>query len=118
MISTNLFSAQSDEDSFAWRKNYINTFLEQDLRILGFNNIAPLGMYKFWMMLCFYHAQLANNSEISKSLMISRQLATRYLDILAGTFMIRILQPWCENIQKRQKNHQKSILEILAFSTV
>lgn len=96
------FLGQSDKDSFAWRKNYINTFLERNLRMLGFDNIAPLGMYKFWMMLCFYHAQLANNAEISKSLMISRRLAKRYLDILAGTFMIRILQPWFENIQKRQ----------------
>lgn len=96
------FLAENDQDSFTWLKNYINTFLERDLRMLGFENISPLGMYKFWMMLCFYHGQLANNSEISKSLMISRQMATRYLDILAGTFMIRVLQPWFENIKKRQ----------------
>ncbi|MBP6869842.1 ATP-binding protein [Candidatus Babeliales bacterium] len=96
------FLAETDADSFFWLKDYINTFLERDLRMLGFQNIAPLGMYKFWMMLCFYHGQLANNAEISKSLMISRQMATRYLDILAGTFMIRVLHPWYENIQKRQ----------------
>ena len=96
------FLSATDEDSLAWRKNYINTFLERDLQMLGFENIPALGMYRFWMMLCFYHAQLANNAEISKSLMISRKTATRYLDILAGTFMIRVLQPWFENIQKRQ----------------
>lgn len=96
------FLAETDEDSFLWLKDYISTFLERDLRMLGFENIAPLGMYKFWMMLCFYHAQLVNNAEISKSLMISRPMALRYLDVLAGTFMIRVLQPWHENIKKRQ----------------
>ncbi|MDP3788070.1 MAG: ATP-binding protein [Candidatus Chromulinivorax sp.] len=96
------FLAQTDVDSFAWRKAYIQTFLERDLHMLGFDNIAPMGMYKFWMMLCYYHGQLANNAEISKSLMISRQMATRYLEILAGTFMVRVLQPWYENIGKRQ----------------
>lgn len=101
------FLAETDADSFAWLKDHINTFLERDLRMLGFDNVAPLSMYKFWMMLCFYHAQISNNAEISKSLMISRQMATRYLDILAGTFMIRILQPWFENIKKRQVRSPK-----------
>jgi len=96
------FLAENSDDSFLWRKNYISTFLERDIQMLGFDNIAPLGMYKFWIMLCFYHAQLINTAEISKSLMISRQMAAKYLDILAGTFMIRILQPWHENIKKRQ----------------
>ncbi len=96
------FLAQTDQDSSAWLKDYIMTFLERDIKMLGFDNIAPLNMYRFWMMLCFYHGQLVNNSEISKSLMISRPLAMHYLDILAGAFMIRILQPWHENIQKRQ----------------
>ena len=101
------FLADSDEDSFAWIKDYIMTFLERDIKMLGFDNISPMNMYRFWMMLCFYHGQLTNNAEISKSLMISRQMATQYLDILAGTFMIRLLQPWYENIQKRQVKTSK-----------
>ena len=101
------FLAETDADSYLWIKDYINTFLERDLRMLGFENIAPLGMYKFWMMLCFYHAQTVNHTEISTSLMISKPMAMKYLDILAGTFMIRILQPWYENIKKRQVRSPK-----------
>ncbi len=59
-------------------------------------------MHRFCGMLCFYHGQNFNASEIANALNLSDKTVTRYLDILAGTFMIRILQPWFENIRKRQ----------------
>lgn len=95
------YLAKSDEASFIWRSEYISTFLERDLPSFGFD-VPPKTMHRFWMMLCFYHGQLINFSEIANSLMISDKTAKKYIDILAGTFMIRILQPWHENIKKRQ----------------
>ena len=95
------YLASSDKKSALWRKEYINTFLERDLPSFGFNVLPPV-MYRFWMMLCYYHGQTINISEIAKSLMITNKLVNHYMDILAGTFMIRILQPWAENIRKRQ----------------
>lgn len=100
------YLAKSDEDSFLWREGYISTFLERDLPSFGFDVPAQL-MHRFWMMLCFYHGQLFNAHEIATSLMISDKTVTRYLDILAGTFMIRVLQPWYENIKKRQTKTPK-----------
>ncbi|MDR3550496.1 MAG: ATP-binding protein [Candidatus Babeliales bacterium] len=95
------YLAESEDDSFLWREGYINTFLERDLPSLGFDVSAQL-MHRFWMMLCFYHGQTFNAHEIAKSLMLSDKTITKYLDILAGTFMIRVLQPWHESIKKRQ----------------
>lgn len=95
------YLAESDDDSFLWREGYINTFLERDLPSFGFD-VSPQVMHRFWMMLCFYHGQLFNAHEIARSLMLSDKTVTKYLDILAGTFMIRVLQPWFENIKKRQ----------------
>jgi predicted AAA+ superfamily ATPase len=95
------YLATLDTDSFLWREGYIMAFLERDLPSFGFNVSAQL-MHRFWMMLCFYHGQIFNAQEIAKSLMLSDKTVTSYLDILAGTFMIRILQPWFENIKKRQ----------------
>ena len=100
------YLAESDEDSFLWRESYISTFLERDLPSFGFDVPAKL-MHRFWMMLCFYHGQIFNASEIAHSLMLSDKTVTRYLDILAGTFMIRVLQPWYENIKKRQVRKPK-----------
>jgi len=95
------YLAESEEDSFLWREGYINTFLERDLPSFGFD-VPPRVMHRFWMMLCFYHGQTFNASEIATALMLSDKTITRYRDILAGTFMIRVLQPWFENIKKRQ----------------
>ena len=53
-------------------------------------------------MLCHYHANIFNASELGNSLSISSHTAKHYLDILEGTFMIRVLQPWYENLKKRQ----------------
>lgn len=95
------FLAESIEKSFLWREAYIRTFLEQDIPNLGFN-IPAQQAYRFWMMLCHYHGQTFNASEINRSLGISDHMSKKYIDILSGTFMIRNLHPWFENISKRQ----------------
>lgn len=95
------YLAESEEDSFLWREGYIITFLERDLPSFGFKVSAQL-MHRFWMMLCFYHGQTFNAQEIAKSLMLSDKTVRKYLDILAGTFMVRVLQPWHQSIKKRQ----------------
>jgi uncharacterized protein len=100
------FLAQNDADSFLWRQNYIATFLERDIPNLGFN-IPPQQLRRFWLMLAHYHGQIFNASEIARSLGVSDHTVRRYLDILAGTFMIRVLYPWFENLQKRQVKSPK-----------
>ena len=95
------YLAGSLSDSVKWRKSYIRTFLERDIPALGFK-IPPLLLQRFWMMLSHYHGQLLNMDQIGKSLSISGHTARHYLDILAGTFMVRLLPPWLENTAKRQ----------------
>lgn len=95
------YLAKSDELSFLWRQNYIKTFLERDIPNLGFS-IPVMQLRKFWIMICHYHGGIFNASELGKSLGISYHTAKNYLDILEGTFMIRVLQPWYENLKKRQ----------------
>ncbi len=100
------FLAPTDADSYYWRQNYITTFLERDIPNLGFS-IPPEQMRRFWLMLAHYHGQILNVSELSRSLGISEHLVRKYIDILAGTFMIRVLTPWFENLKKRQVKSPK-----------
>jgi uncharacterized protein len=95
------YLANSEEESVRWRKFYIRTFLERDIPSLGFN-IPPAMLQRFWMMLSHYHGQLLNMNQIAKSMSISGPTVRNYLDILVGTFMVRILSPWYENVGKRQ----------------
>jgi len=95
------FLADSDDASWRWREAYTKTFLERDIPALGIR-IPALTLRRFWMMLSHYHGRQFNASEIGKSLGIADTTASRYLDILAGTFMVRRLAPWFENLRKRQ----------------
>jgi uncharacterized protein len=95
------FLGKSEEDSTAWRENFIKTFLERDIPHLGIS-ISPVAMRRFWMMLAHYHGQVWNASEFGRSMGLSDKTVRSYLDILTGTFMVRQLQPWHENTGKRQ----------------
>jgi len=94
------FLAASDEASMLWRKNYIVTFLERDIPQLGIR-IPAQTLRRFWMMLSNYNAQILNLSELARSFGISDTTVRNYIDLLEGTFMIRLLRPYYKNIGKR-----------------
>lgn len=95
------YLAKTDADSFDWREFYIRTFLEQDIPNLGIN-IAPQALRRFWTMLSHYHGNLFNGAELGRSFGATDTTIRKYLDLLTSTFMVRQLQPWYENIKKRQ----------------
>lgn len=103
------FLAATDQRSARWRENYINTFLERDIPQLGIS-IPPYTLRRFWLMLSHYHGQVINYSELARSFGISDMTVRKYIEILAGTFMIRILQPWYINIGKRLVKRPKIYL--------
>ncbi|MBL0128562.1 MAG: ATP-binding protein [Flavobacteriales bacterium] len=92
--------ARSEAESMKWRRNFMRTFLERDLGVLGFN-LSPKAMGRFWSMLAHYHGQIWNASEIASSLGVSPPTAKAYLDVLEQTFMVRRLLPWYQNSGKR-----------------
>ncbi len=94
------YLATSDSASALWRENYVATFLERDIPQLGIRIPAP-ALRRFWTMLSHYHGQLLNYSELASSMGISDMTVRRYMEILEGTFMIRLLQPWYANLGKR-----------------
>lgn len=100
------YLAETNEDSYVWRREYIQTFLERDIPNLGIR--IPAGqLRRFWMMLAHYHGNIFNASEIGKALGLNNKTIRHYTDILAGTFMIRELPSWFENISKRQVKSPK-----------
>ena len=103
------FLAKSDEDSMAWREGFITTFLERDIPQLGIT-IPSVAMRRFWTMLAHYHGQIWNASELARSMGLTDKTVRSYLDVLTGTFMVRQLQPWYENIGKRQVKAPKIYL--------
>ncbi|MFO1258759.1 MAG: ATP-binding protein [Gammaproteobacteria bacterium] len=100
------FLSSSEQTSFEWRQSFIKTFLERDLPQLGIT-IPSKTLSRFWMMLAHYHGQIWNASEFSRAFGMSDKTVRSYLDLLSSTFVVRQLQPWWENISKRQVKSPK-----------
>jgi predicted AAA+ superfamily ATPase len=103
------FLAATETDSLAWREGFIRTFLERDIPQLGIS-IPATAMRRFWTMLAHLHGQTWNASELGRSMALTDKTVRRYLDILTGTYMVRQLQPWFENLKKRQVRAPKIYL--------
>ena len=100
------FLANSETDSLAWRKNFIQTFLDRDLPQWGIR-VPSATLLRFWTMLAHYHGQIWKATEPARSLGISEPMARQYLDILEGVYMVRVIQPWFANLKKRQVKSPK-----------
>jgi len=95
------FLARGEAASLAWREDFIRTFLERDLRNLGIN-VPAAALRRLWSMLAHYHGQVWNASEIGRSLGEAHTTVKRHADSLCGALVVRQLQPWFENLGKRQ----------------
>jgi len=100
------FLASDDRISFLWRRSFIRAFLEQDLPGMGVRLAFP-AMFRFWSMLAHYHGQIWKAADPARAMGVSEPTVRRYLDILTGSFMIRQLKPWHENLAKRQVRSPK-----------
>jgi hypothetical protein len=103
------FLAVDEAASTGWRQDFIRTFLERDVPQLGIRVPAET-LRRFWTMVAHYHGQVWNAAEIGRSLGFGEMTARRYLDILAGAFVVRVLPPWHENLAKRQIRSPKVYL--------
>ena len=94
------FLAPNDAGSYAWRQDFIETFLSRDAARSGIA-LAPEGLRRFWTMLAHLHGGSLNAAELGRALDLDQKTASRYVDILCGAFLVRRLPPWWENTGKR-----------------
>jgi predicted AAA+ superfamily ATPase len=100
------FLARSESDSSSWRAQMIQTFLERDVPQLGVR-VPAVMLRRFWTMVAHYHGGVWSGAEPARSLGLSEPTVRRYLDLLAGLYLVRQLQPWHENLSKRQVKSPK-----------
>lgn len=103
------YLARTDRESADWRRQFVRSFLERDVPQLGVG-VSPSTLGRFWAMLAHYHGQIWNASEFARAFGTSEASVRRYLDLLVETFVVRRLQPWAENLSKRQVRSPKVYL--------
>jgi predicted AAA+ superfamily ATPase len=94
------FLAEDDAASYAWRQDFIEAFLSRDAARFGIS-LPPEALRRFWTMLAHVHGGPLNAAALGRALSLDQKTASRYVDILAGTFLVRRLPPWFENTGKR-----------------
>ena len=94
------YLADDDRLSLAWRKDFIRSYLERDIPLLG-PRVPAETLDRLWTMLAHAQASLLNASRLASSLMVSAQSVNRYLDLLVDLLLIRRLRPYHANIGKR-----------------
>jgi predicted AAA+ superfamily ATPase len=94
------FLAGDEARSMKWREDFVQTFLQRDLPMLGIQ-VPAATLHRFWTMLAHCHGGVWNGSQIGGSLGVTHHATRRYLDALSGAYVVRQLQPWFENLGKR-----------------
>ena len=94
------YLSESDAASIDWRQHFIQSFLERDIPLLGIR-IPSHALRRFWIMLAHHHGQVWNSADLARAMGTKEDTARRYLDVLTGSFMVRQLSPWFENVGKR-----------------
>jgi len=94
------YLARDDRASLAWRRDFIRTYLERDIPLFG-PRIPAETMGRLWTMLAHRQGGILNASDLARSLDISAQSVTRYIDLLADLLLVRRLEPFFANIGKR-----------------
>lgn len=94
------FLASSDEDSFAWRADFVRTYTERDIPALG-PRIPAETIRRFWTMLAHEQGALHNAAKLAASLGVSGQTIARYVDLLVDLMLLRRLPPLISNAGKR-----------------
>ncbi|MBI4791512.1 MAG: ATP-binding protein [Deltaproteobacteria bacterium] len=94
------FLAVDDRWSFVWRENFIRTYLERDIPLLG-PRIPAETLRRFWTMLAHGQATLLNAAQLARGLAVDGKTVARYLDLLVDLLLVRRLMPWHANTKKR-----------------
>jgi len=94
------FLAPSESLRRKWFANFILTYLERDLPLLGLN-VAGNTLRRLWTMIAHIHGNVLNMNSLGRSLEISSTTIKKYLDFLENAFLIRQLYPYAINVKKR-----------------
>jgi len=96
----NSFLAKSDRHGMTWRDNFIRTYLERDIPLLG-PHIPAETLHRFWTMLAHSQGSVLNAAQLARSLAVNGKTIARYLDLMVDLLLVRRLLPYHANTKKR-----------------
>lgn len=94
------YLARTEASSLEWRLQLVETLVGRDLPALGFSLPAE-SLRRLWTMLAHGHGQVLNLHALGRSLGVDHTTVRRWIDAFVGTYAVRLLRPFSENLKKR-----------------
>jgi uncharacterized protein len=94
------FLAVSDAASLRWRIDFIRTYLERDIPLLG-PRVPAETLRRLWTMLAHQQGGLLNAAQLARALAVDGKTVASYLDLFVDLLLVRRLAPWHTNVRKR-----------------
>ncbi len=94
------FLAEDDRQSVTWRENFIATYLERDIPLLG-PRIPAETLRRFWTMLAHHQGGVLNAAQLAQALSVDGKTIAKYLDLMVDLLLVRRLSPYFANVSKR-----------------
>jgi uncharacterized protein len=104
------FIAGSDADSLKWRRDFISDFLQRDLPALAESRLAPQQLRRLILLLAGHNGSSVNASALGRDVSVDFKTVQRYLDIMEGSYLLRVIPPFCANVAKRVRKAPKLYL--------
>ncbi len=87
-------------DPHRWMQSYIQTYVQRDVRQI--KNITNITSFNKLIQLCANHAgQILNRDELAKQIGIDSKTVQSWIGILEASYIVFLLQPWHNNLNKR-----------------
>jgi predicted AAA+ superfamily ATPase len=103
-------NAGSDADSFKWRRDFISDFLQRDLPALAESRLSAQQLRRLLLLLASHNGSAVNASSFGRDVGVDFKTVQRYLDILEGAYLLRVLPPFYANVPKRLRKAPKLYL--------
>jgi hypothetical protein len=99
-------AAVSDEEKYDWLRDYIQTYLQRDVRDLA--NLRDLEPFvRAQQALAAMGGQLLNASALARLAGVDVKTAQRFVRYLEMSYQVLMLRPWFRNLGKRLSKSSK-----------
>lgn len=101
------FLAGNDGASLKWRRDFLSDVIHRDLPALADTRLSPQQLRRFTLLLASHHGQAANASAIGRDVGVDFKTVQRYLDVMDGAYLVRVIPSFAANVAKRVRKTPK-----------
>jgi predicted AAA+ superfamily ATPase len=101
------FNCGADADSLKWRRDFISDFLQRDLPVLAESRLSPQQLRRLLLLVASHNGSAVNASALGRDIGVDFKTVQRYLDVLEGAYILRVVPPFFVNVAKRVRKAPK-----------